>query len=188
MFQVLLVALHCSHNYRIPEAFKGQTVVVVGAANSGVCRLADTILYSPTCHAQQSLHIPNCAAHVHDTEVMLNHVTFPVASPLVLQVQLHPCQVLEGCPHCTTSPTQPVFVLMLLFTLSACAGEDICRELSAVAEQVIISARSWRDPGAASDPRPFGPHNNISKRGMVSALHPDGRVEFTQVGVKPPSK
>lgn len=29
------VAAPCSHNYRAPEAFAGQVVVVVGASNSG---------------------------------------------------------------------------------------------------------------------------------------------------------
>jgi hypothetical protein len=61
------------------------------------------------------------------------------------------------------------------------AGEDVCREVSAFADQVIVAARSWKNPAWASDPRPFGPRNNVSRRGMVSQLHDDGRVEFTQV-------
>jgi len=63
------------------------------------------------------------------------------------------------------------------------AGEDVCREVSAVADQVIVAARSWKNPEWASDPRPFGPRGNVSRRGMVSTLHPDGKVEFTQVMV-----
>ncbi|KAF6256908.1 hypothetical protein COO60DRAFT_1702105 [Scenedesmus sp. NREL 46B-D3] len=82
-----------SHNYRVPEAFKDQVVVVVGASNS---------------------------------------------------------------------------------------GEDVCREVSEVASSVIIAARSWKSPAWGSDPRPFGPKANVSRRGMVSQLHPDGRVEFTE--------
>lgn len=66
------------------------------------------------------------------------------------------------------------------------AGEDVCREVSAVADQVIVAARSWKNPEWASDPRPFGPCGNVSRRGMVSTLHPDGRVEFTQVMVAQP--
>lgn len=60
------------------------------------------------------------------------------------------------------------------------SGEDVCREVSAVADQVIVAARSWKNPEWASDPRPFGPRGNVSRRGMVSTLHPDGKVEFTQ--------
>jgi hypothetical protein len=61
------------------------------------------------------------------------------------------------------------------------AGEDVCREVAAVAEQVVVAARSWKHPGWASDPTPFGPCGKISRRGMVSALLPGGGVEFTQV-------
>lgn len=85
-----------SHNYRCPEAFAGQTVVVVGASNS---------------------------------------------------------------------------------------GDDVFRQVAEVADQVILSARSWKDPECAADaanPRPFGPRGNVTRRGMVSGLHPDGRVEFSQ--------
>ncbi|WIA31017.1 hypothetical protein OEZ86_001056 [Tetradesmus obliquus] len=60
------------------------------------------------------------------------------------------------------------------------SGEDVCREVSAVASQVILAARSWKNPAWGDDPRPFGPRNNVSRRGMISQLHPDGRVDFTQ--------
>lgn len=66
--------------------------------------------------------------------------------------------------------------------VSQTAGEDVCREVAAVADQVVVAARSWKNPEWAHDPKPYGPRNNISRRGMVSALHPDGRVEFAQVG------
>jgi hypothetical protein len=43
--------------------------------------------------------------------------------------------------------------------LCCCAslGEDVCREVSEVASQVIIAARSWENPDWGRDPRPFGP-------------------------------
>lgn len=66
--------------------------------------------------------------------------------------------------------------------LHARPGEDVCREVSAVAREVVLAARSWKNPAWASDATPFGPRGNISRRGMVSALHPDGSVEFTEVG------
>jgi hypothetical protein len=65
-------------------------------------------------------------------------------------------------------------------------GDDVFRQVAEVANQVILSARSWKDPECAADaanPRPFGPRGNVTRRGMVSALHPDGRVEFAQVRV-----
>ena len=76
----------------------------------------------------------------------------------------HNSQLFKACP-CLLMP----------------AGEDVCREVSAVADQVVVAARSWKNPEWANDPRPFGPRSNVSRRGMVSALHPDGRVEFAQV-------
>jgi hypothetical protein len=58
----------------------------------------------------------------------------------------------------------------------------VCREVSEVASQVNIAARSWKNPEWGRDPRPFGPKGNVSRRGMVSQLHDDGQVEFTEVG------
>lgn len=135
----------------------------------------DTAVNSTACKPIQA----------HGIEARLNHMAFHMAQcaagaqNLEAQDQVNAYNVLNHT-HGPTAGTS-----LKSCSLSACAGEDICREVSAVAEQVIISARSWRDPGAASDPRPFGPHNNISKQGMVSALHPDGRVEFTQVSAIP---
>jgi hypothetical protein len=37
------------------------------------------------------------------------------------------------------------------------SGEDVCREVSEVASQVIIAARSWKEPEWGRDPHPFGP-------------------------------
>ncbi|KAF8068234.1 flavin-containing monooxygenase [Scenedesmus sp. PABB004] len=82
-----------SHNYRSPDAFAGQTVVVVGASNS---------------------------------------------------------------------------------------GEDVSREVAAVADRVVVAARSWKNPEWAADPAPFGQRGNVSRRGMVTALRPDGGVEFAE--------
>jgi hypothetical protein len=80
--------------------------------------------------------------------------------------------------------SQVMLLLLLLQLPLLLAGEDVCREVSEVASQVIIAARSWKNPNWASDPRPFGPKQNVSRRGMVQQLHPDGRVEFTEVGLK----
>lgn len=127
--------LSCSHNYRMPEAFAGQVVVVVGAANSG------------------------------------EHKGSKSAGP-----------------QTDARDTQPALARFLstppaLLCCAVVAGEDVCRELSPVAEQVVVAARSWKNPEWASDPRPFGPRGNVSRRGMVSALHADRLVEFTQVCV-----
>eukprot|EP00878_Enallax_costatus_P021620 GHUV01022905.1.p1 GENE.GHUV01022905.1~~GHUV01022905.1.p1 ORF type:complete len:143 (+),score=5.61 GHUV01022905.1:99-527(+) len=69
----------------------------------------------------------------------------------------------------------------LIMCVSAHSGEDVCKQVSAVADQVIVAARSWKNPDWAKDPRPFGPRHNVSRRGMISQLHPDGRVAFSEV-------
>jgi hypothetical protein len=53
-----------------------------------------------------------------------------------------------------------------------------------VADKVVLAARSWKNPDWARDFRPFGPRLNVSRRGMISRLHADGRVEFTEVSLQ----
>lgn len=58
------------------------------------------------------------------------------------------------------------------------SGEDLCREISEVADRVLICARSWKNAAWASDGTPFGPRHNIERRGMVTRLTKDGSAEF----------
>lgn len=62
-------------------------------------------------------------------------------------------------------------------------GDDLCRELSPVAKEIVVAARSWKNPAWADDPSPFGQRLNITRRGMITALHADGGIEFARVGV-----
>lgn len=60
----------CSHNYREPEVFAGQTVVVVGAANSGVWQ---------RCHACLA-YACNTLAVTHSTTAMCSYFAISMAS------------------------------------------------------------------------------------------------------------
>lgn len=176
----------CSHNYRCPEAFAGQTVVVVGASNSGAAVLGvcvklhtGTAFTNPcTRHARHTPHTTTssaertgllascCAAGL--TGLLYHSALLCCAARAVVLYRTCLCAGLTGL--CWLSPSP--------------AGEDVFRQVAAVADQVIVAARSWREPEWAADaenPRPFGPRGNITRRGMVSALHPDGRVEFSKV-------
>jgi hypothetical protein len=54
-----------------------------------------------------------------------------------------------------------LLLLLLLLVLPSpvvrSLGEDVCREVSEVASQLIIAARSWKNPEWGRDVRSFGP-------------------------------
>jgi hypothetical protein len=58
------------------------------------------------------------------------------------------------------------------------AGEDIARDVAEVAEQVIMSAKTWMKEDFASQPGPFGRRDNIFRRPWITRLTSDGVVEF----------
>lgn len=55
-------------------------------------------------------------------------------------------------------------------------GEDIAWEVASVAREVILCAKTWMDPEFSKQVLPFGPRDNMYRRGWVQELRPDGSV------------
>jgi hypothetical protein len=84
-------------------------------------------------------------------------------------------------PHHTNEHTRtpaPFAGRTVLVVGASNSGEDLCREIAAVAARVVICARAWKNAAWGRDDAPFGPRGNIERRGMVARLGAGGRAEF----------